>query len=67
MQVTHTYLSDFTGDYAVCRIGMQRPLYGLLDRRGNIIIPPEYKDVYMRNEHKVWVSKRYGDSKTIDL
>ena len=63
----YSYISSFTGDYAVCRIGVQRFLYGLLDRRGNIIIPPEYKDLYMWNEHKVEVRGNNGYSKTIEL
>ena len=63
----YTYISDFTGDYAVCGIGMQRRFYGLLDRRGNVILPPEYKDVRLRNEHNVWVRKNYSDGKTIEL
>ena len=63
----YTYISNFTGDYAVCSIGIQRPLYGILDRRGNVVIPPEYRDVYLWNEHEVRVSRNYGDSKTIEL
>ena len=63
----YTYISNFKGDYAVCGIGMQRRLYGILDRRGNVIIPPEYKDVHLCNEHKVMVSKNYSDSKSIEL
>ena len=63
----YTYMSGFRGDYAVCGIGMQKPSYGLIDRRGNVVIPPEYKDVRLRNEHEVMVSRRYGDSKTIEL
>lgn len=63
----YTYISCFTGDYAVCGIGMQRRLYGLLDRRGNVVIPPEYKNVDLRNEHKVRVSRNYGDCKIIEL
>lgn len=63
----YTYISNFKGDYAVCGIGMQRRLYGILDRRGNVIIPPEYKDVHLCNEHKVMVSRNYSDSKSIEL
>ena len=63
----YTYISNFRGDYAVCRIGMQRPLYGVLDRRGNIIISPEYRDVHFWSEHEVVVSRNYGDSKVIEL
>ena len=63
----YTYISDFIGDYAVCSIGIQRFLYGLLDRRGNIIIPPEYRSIYLRNEHEARVSRNYGDTKTIEL
>ena len=63
----YTHISNFQGDYAKCMIGRQRFLYGLLDRRGNVIIPPEYKDLYMRNEHKVEVRGNNGYSKTIEL
>ena len=63
----YTYISGFIGDYAVCGIGTQRRLYGVLDRRGNVIIPPEYKDVSLRNEREAWVSKGYGNRKTIEL
>ena len=63
----YTYISSFTSDYAVCRIGIQRKLYGLLDRRGNVIIPPEYKDVYVMNGHEAVVSRSYSDYRTIDL
>ena len=63
----YTSISDFIGDYAVCSIGIQRFLYGLLDRRGNIIIPPEYRSVFLWNEHEARVSRNYGDTKTIEL
>ena len=63
----YTHISNFQGDYAKCMIGRQRFLYGLLDRRGNVVIPPEYKDLYMRNEHKVEVRGNNGYSKTIEL
>ena len=63
----YTSISDFKGDYAVCCIGIQRFLYGVLDRRGNIIIPPEYRSIYLRNEHEARVSRNYGDTKTIEL
>ena len=63
----YSYLSNFEGDYIVCGIGAQRRLYGLLDRRGNVIIPPEYNDVYMWNEHQVRVSKKCGESRTIEI
>lgn len=42
-------------------------LYGLLDRRGNIILPPEYKDIYGWNEHSVEVKGNDGYSRTIEL
>lgn len=29
----YSHISNFRGDYAECRIGMQKCLYGLLDRR----------------------------------
>lgn len=63
----YTYISNFRGDYAECRIGIQRCLYGLLDRRGNIILPPEYKDIYRWNEHTVEVKGNDGYSRTIEL
>ena len=63
----YTYLSDFKGDYVVCGIGTQRRLYGLLDRRGNVVIPPEYRSVNVRNGHKVEVSRSYSDSRIIEL
>lgn len=63
----YTHISNFHGDYAICRIGVQRCLYGLLDRRGNIIIPTEYRDLHFWSDHKVVVSKNYGDSKVIEL
>ena len=34
--------------------------FGLLDRRGNIILPPEYKDIYRCNEHEVVVKGNDG-------
>lgn len=63
----YAYISDFQGDYAECRIGKKRSLYGLLDRRGNIILPPEYKDIYGWNEHSVEVKGNDGYSRTIEL
>ena len=63
----YTHISNFQGDYAICRIGVQRYLYGLLDRRGNIILPPEYKYIYRWNEHEVVVKGNNGYSKTIEL
>lgn len=63
----YAYISDFRGDYAECRIGIQRCLYGLLDRRGNIILPPEYKYIYRWNEHSVEVQGNDGYSRTIEL
>ena len=63
----YTYLSDFKGDYVVCGIGTQRRLYGLLDRRGNVVIPPEYRSVNVWNGHKVEVSRSYSDSRIIEL
>ena len=63
----YTHISNFQGDYAKCRIGVQRYLYGLLDRRGNVIIPPEYKDLYMWNDYKVEVTGNNGYRKNIEL
>ena len=63
----YTHISNFHGDYAICRIGVQRYLYGLLDRRGNVIIPPKYKDLYMWNDCKVEVTGNNGYRKTIEL
>ena len=63
----YSYISDFRGDYAECRIGIQKCLYGLLDRRGNIILPPEYKYIYRWNEHSVEVQGNDGYSRTIEL
>ena len=63
----YAHISDFRGDYAECRIGIQKCLYGLLDRRGNIILPPEYKYIYRWNEHSVDVQGNDGYSRTIEL
>ena len=63
----YTHIYNFQGDYAKCMIGRQRFLYGLLDRRGNVIIPPEYKDLYMWNDYKVEVTGNNGYRKTIEL
>ena len=63
----YAHISDFRGDYAECRIGIQKCLYGLLDRRGNIILPPEYKYIYRWNEHAVEVQGNDGYSRTIEL
>ena len=63
----YAYISDFRGDYAECRIGMRKCLYGLLDRRGNIILPPEYKYIYRWNEHAAEVKGNDGYSRTIEL
>lgn len=63
----YSYISDFEGDYAICCIGTERLLYGVLDRRGNVIVPPEYKDIYVWNDHKVEVSRNNGYSKIIEL
>ena len=63
----YSYISNFQGDYAICSIGTERFLYGLLDRRGNIILPPEYKDIYRWNEHEVEVKGNNGYCKIIEL
>ncbi len=63
----YAHISDFRGDYAQCRIGIQKCLYGLLDRRGNIILPPEYKYIYRWNEHAVEVKGNDGYCRTIEL
>ena len=63
----YAHISNFRGDYAECRIGIQKCLYGLLDRRGNIILPPEYKYIYRWNEHAVEVQGNDGYSRTIEL
>ncbi len=63
----YTYISSFRGDYAECRIGKLRCLYGLLDRRGNIILPPEYKYIYRWNDHEVKVEGSNGYSRIIEL
>ena len=63
----YSYISSFTGDYAICRVGIQRFLYGVLDRRGNIVVPTEYRDVHFGRDHKVVISKNYGDRKVIEL
>lgn len=67
LKPVYSFISDFKGDYAVCCIGLQRPLYGVLDRRGNIIIPPEYKNVHLWKGNKAEVSRNYKDSKFIEL
>lgn len=63
----YAHISNFRGEYAQCRIGIQKCLYGLLDRRGNIILPPEYKYIYGWNEHAVEVKGNDGYSRTIEL
>ena len=63
----YTHISNFRGDYAECRIGMQKCLYGLLDRRGNIILPPEYKYIYKWNDHEAEVEGSNGYCRTIEL
>ena len=63
----YTHISNFQGDYAECRIGIRKRLYGLLDRRGNIILPPEYKYIYRWNEHEAKVEGSNGYSKIIEL
>ena len=63
----YAHISNFRGDYAQCRIGIQKCLYGLLDRRGNIILPPEYKYIYGWNEHAVEVKGNDGYCRTIEL
>jgi len=63
----YTHISSFRGDYAECRIGIRKCLYGLLDRRGNIILPPEYRYIYRWNDHEVKVEGSNGYSKTIEL
>ena len=63
----YTHISNFQGDYAECRIGIQKCLYGLLDRRGNIILPPEYKYIYRWNEHEAKVEGSNGYCKIIEL
>ena len=63
----YAHISNFRGDYAQCRIGIQKCLYGLLDRRGNIILPPEYKYIYGWNEHAVDVKGNDGYCRTIEL
>lgn len=63
----YSHISNFRGDYAECRIGMQKCLYGLLDRRGNIILPPEYKYIYKWNDHEAEVEGNDGYSRTIEL
>ena len=63
----YTHISNFRGDYAQCMIGIQKCLFGLLDRRGNIILPPEYKYIYRWNEHEAEVKGNDGYSRTIEL
>lgn len=63
----YSYIYAFEGDYAVCRIGYQKPLYGLLDRRGNIIVPPEYKDLRVKKDQTVVVWRSYSDRHTIEV
>ena len=63
----YSYISQFDGDYAVCRIGVKRCLYGLIDRRGNLVIPPEYADLSIRNDHEIWVKKEHGTPQILPI
>ena len=63
----YSHISSFEGDYAVCAIGRQRFLYGILDRRGNIILPMEYESVYLIGGHRASVTKVHGFPKDIEL
>ncbi len=63
----YSHISDFHGNYAIFAIGRQHFLYGVLDRRGNIIVPAEYKDVRLKSGDKAVVSRTSSDRKTIEL
>ncbi len=63
----YTYMSDFRGDYAICGIGFERRLYGVMDRRGNIVIPLEYSDVRWKKGNRIFVSKNNGFLTEVDL
>ena len=63
----YTRIGHFMGDYAVCCIGTQKFLFGVLDRRGNLVVPPEYYDVRIKNDHEISVSKKYGHSQIIQI
>ena len=67
MKPIYSHISSFNGDYAVCAIGRQRFLYGILDRRGNIILPMEYESVRLRDGHRASVRKEHGLSRDIEL
>ena len=63
----YAHIFDFVGDYAVCQIGIEKPLFGVLDRRGNIVVSPEYRKVYLKNGHKATVVKSNRDYVDVDL
>ena len=63
----YSHISSFEGNYAICRIGIQRYLYGVLDRRGNVVVPPEYRNVRLKNGHTAIVCRNYNDPVAIEL
>ena len=64
----YAYISDFKSDYAVCGIGGPfNSLYGILDRRGNIILPLEYENVKLKGGNRASVRKNHGLSRDIEL
>lgn len=63
----YTGIGRFEGDYAVCCIGTKQYLFGIVDRRGNLVIPPEYHDISIRNDHEIWVKQKHGESKIIHI
>ena len=67
LRPVYARIGHFKGDYAVCCIGTKKFLFGVLDRRGNLVVPTEYYDVSIRNDHEIWVSRKYGESKIIEI
>lgn len=58
---------DFKGDYAKFCIGGRSFLYGVLDRRGYVMVQPEYSSIEFLSDTSVGVLKVNGDYRIIDL
>ncbi len=63
----YSHISSFVGDYAVYCIGRASSRCGVLDRRGNIILPAEYRDILLKKGNKALVTKNYRDNYLIEL
>ncbi len=63
----YSHISSFVGDYAVYCIGRASSKCGVLDRRGNIILPAEYRDILLKKGNKALVTKNYRDNYLIEL